>query len=177
MKPVLKKFLAWNLCCLIFFSGGCTSLDRIAFSSTRSLMESGIISFSAETDPVLARDSIAGSLRFLESLHVKNPRDPKTQVLLARALFSYIFGYVEDSDPLRAVHLYKRGFEVAVKSLGGKDFFLRSTSNEFENLLKKRIHSLHENYFWAAIHYACWIRLDKSDLEALGQIQKLKIIA
>ena len=137
-------------------------------------MESSFTSFYAEEDPVLAREAAASNLKLLDGLCTRYPKDVSLQILSAKAFFSYAFGYVEEENPERAGKLYYRGFLSAVKVLGGEEVFTRMDMDLFKEKSRKEFNRYFESYFWAALNFAAWMNLNKSDPVALAHRGKVE---
>ena len=169
--PVLKIF-----CCfpLFFLLSGCLILDGLTRKAARGIAESSFISFYAEEDPLLAREAAASNLKLLDGLCTRYPQDVSLQILSAKAFFSYSFGYVEEESPERAARLYYRGFLSAAQALGGEEVFTRMEMDLFKSKSKKEFKRYFESYFWAALNFAAWMNLNKSDPVALTHRDKVE---
>ena len=174
MKTIPKSLF---LAILLLALHGCAFLEKQATRASESLLDSEYEAFLSEEDPLLAKEASAGNLKLIDGLLLKDPDNKKLQVLSSQALFSYSFGYVEGSDDARAAHFYLRGLERASQSLGGKDVFLNLDIAEFQKKCEKEISISFENYFWSAINLAAWVNLNKSDLSALNNREKIEIVA
>ncbi len=167
----LKFFCCFSLC---FLLSGCLIPDRFTRRAVKEIVESSFTSFYAEEDKDLAREAAASNLKLLDGLCIRYPQDVSLQVLSARAFFSYSFGYVEEENPERAGKLYYRGFLSAVKAIGGEEVFTRMDMDLFKSKSRKEFSRYFESYFWAALNFAAWMNLNKSDPVALTHREKVE---
>lgn len=177
MKNMNRHY--WGLrifCCfsLSFLLSGCSLLDGFTRKAIKGIVESSFTSFYAEEDVLLAREAAASNLKLLDGLCTRYPKDGSLQILSAKAFFSYSFGYVEEENPERASKLYYRGFLSAVKAIGGEEVFTCMDMDLFKSKSEKEFKRYFESYFWAALNFAAWINLNKSDPVALTHRDKVE---
>lgn len=171
--PALKILFSFPI---FFLLSGCVLVDGVARRTVKGILESSFSSFYAEEDLTLAREASASNLKLLEGLCTRYPKDTSLQVLCAKAFFSYSFGYVEEENPERASKLYYRGFLSAAKAIGGEEAFTRMNFDDFKIRSQKEFKRRFESYFWAALNFAAWVNLNKSDPVALTHRGKIEWI-
>ncbi len=155
------------------------SIQKIAVNATSSIIDNTLTAIYEESDRKLAQDSIAGFLKMLEGL-LKS--DPDNRKLLRRAVegyTGYTLGFVEDYDEERAIVFYRRARDFGRRLLSRDSSIksaLKSNLDEFELALQTRSRSDIPDLFWAANAWGSYIKTNPSDLSALADMGKVKVL-
>ncbi len=155
------------------------SIQKIAVNATSSIIDNTLTAIYEESDRKLAQDSIAGFLKMLEGL-LKS--DPDNRKLLRRAVegyTGYTLGFVEDYDEERAIVFYGRARDFGRRLLSRDSSIksaLKSNLDEFELALQTRSRSDTPDLFWAANAWGSYIKTNPSDLSALADMGKVKVL-
>jgi len=168
------KILVGTLLISLTFSG-CKTFDQVALRSSTQILEGQYQSFLSEEDPQLAREAAAGNVKLVEGMLIQDPENPKLQTLAAKVFFSYAFSYVKEEDTLRAGRLYLRGLKAGAGVLGGETLFLTQSVEDFQKMCEQKLPESLESLFWCTLNFASWADLNKSDLKALNNQEKVKI--
>ncbi len=156
--------------------GGC-SIERFAVRSTIGIVENTLISIEAETDLILAEQSIASNLKLLEGLIRSDPRNRRLLLLAARGFTSYALGFVEESDPGRAAALYLRARDYGMQGLAlNRDVnaMLTLPFDEFEREIDKISDPDLPFLFWTANAWAGAIQLDIGEPVSLASLPRVE---
>ncbi|EKD26172.1 MAG: hypothetical protein ACD_79C01327G0003, partial [uncultured bacterium] len=154
---------------------GCFFLEKVALKSTQNILDSQYQSFLSEEDSLLAREAAAGNIKMIDGLLLKSPNDANLQLLSSKACFSYAFGYIEPENEQRASNFYLRGLNRAASKMGGDKIFFDMKFPEFEKKCIKDMPKLLEHYFWGVLNFSCWVNLNKSDINALNNRNKIEL--
>jgi len=142
-------------------ASGC-SIRTIAVRTTADLVSRGIPAFYEESDPQLGAESMPGQLKLLEVLLRSDPNNPLLLAALTEAYAGYAFLFIEDKNPDRAAHLYKRAADYGLRLLKPK--------KEFDIWLDQTGQGDVAGLYWTASALAGWANLDLSNPDALAKI-------
>jgi hypothetical protein len=161
---------------ILIFLSGC-SIERLAVRSTIGFIENSLISIEEETDLILAEQSIASNLKLLEGLIKSDPRNRKLLILAARGYTSYALGFVEETDPERAVHLYMRARDYGIRGLNLDRDFNRLLTLPFEDF-EREVAGIPDRdipfLFWTANAWAGAIQLAFGDPVLLASLPRVE---
>jgi hypothetical protein len=169
------RSIPFILTMLILF-GGC-SIERLAVRSTIGFVENSLIAIEEESDLVLAEQSIASNLKLLEGLIKSDPRNRKLLILAARGYTSYALGFVEESDPERAVRLYLRARDYGLRGLNLDRDFSSLLTLPFEDFEQKMSDIPDRDIpflFWTANAWAGAIQLEFGNPELLASLPRVE---
>lgn len=151
---------------------GC-SLNTIALRSTTALMDRGLATYYEESDPQLARDALASQLKFVEGLLQSDPKNGRLNRLAAEGFGSYVFLFLEDTQPERAKALYRRGRDYALRSLGARPALAgldALTPDALEGALQAARREDVPALFWAAFCWSGAINLSRDSPSAVAEL-------
>ena len=154
---------------------GC--FQQIAVGSLTGIMEDGFVVLNEEEDLALAGASIASNLKLLESVLRSDPDNRRLLLMACQGYASYALGFVEDSDPARALKFYRRGFEFGLRLFpagGAIGKALRSDPSGLEAALARASAPDVPAVFWTAVALGSAISLDLTSPDALADLPKVE---
>lgn len=149
--------------------------------------------FYAENDLELARRGLEANLKLLDVFQHTNPNNPILKTMLAQAYGGYGYIFVEtdmissnDKEKIkyhqsRAIDFYTRGKNFGLSVLMEENSSLRKAiqKNDFA-LLMSSAKSLGKSdlytLFWTCFNWALLINIDKTNVDEIAQLPKLKIL-
>lgn len=162
-----------------FLLGAC-STGQIVARGAAPLIDHGVTAMNRETDLELARASIPANIKMIDALLLADPGNVSYRVQAAMGLYGYAMGFVEDSDPARAVHLYRRALdhaEVALAAAGIAPGALKGSSPDaLDRALAKLDARAVPALFWAASSWAKWIELQLDDPARLAELPRAEAL-
>lgn len=154
MKRILAAAIAAPLL------AGC-SLNRTAARVTSGVIDTGLGSVFAQSDPQYAREALPGNLQLMEILIANDPGNRGLLVNAAQGFCGYAFMFLEDGAPERASGFYLKGQAYAEKALRGR---------EPAQARKKDVPAL----FWATFCKASYININRDKPEAIAEIPSIE---
>jgi hypothetical protein len=171
----MKKLLILPSLLFLLFQISACSVSQVTVRASMPLVEGGISAMNRENDLELARLAIPANISLIEGMLVKDPNNENLHLYAAQAYYGYAFGFVEDTDPLRASRLYKRGFSHAKQVLLNKGLSEQLLTEELDKL-QLTVDKLGDNtvpaLFWAASCWAKSIDLNRDKASSLAQLPK-----
>ena len=162
-----------------FLLGAC-STGQIVARGAAPLIDHGVTAMNRETDLELARASIPANIKMIDALLLADPGNVSYRVQTAMGLYGYAMGFVEDSDPARAVHLYRRALdhaEIALAAAGIAPEVLKGSSPDaLDRALAKLDARAVPALFWAASSWAKWIELQLDDPARLAELPRAEAL-
>lgn len=171
----MKNYL--NLALLLYTLSqlSACSISQLTVRAAMPLIDGGVIAMNMESDLELANSAIPANLSLIEGMLVKDPDNKTLRQYAAQAYYGYAFGFVEDSDPVRAAKLYERGFHHAKHVLLARGLSEQALNGTLEEL-QKSIDKLNKNalpaLFWSASCWAKSIDLNRHKAQNLAQLPK-----
>ncbi|QPJ65410.1 MAG: hypothetical protein G3M78_08410 [Candidatus Nitrohelix vancouverensis] len=162
------------LICFFIFGSGC-SVRQMVSEWSLPLVADQVESMRAESDLILARESIPSNLKIMEGLLKGDPKNVNLLEYLAEGFCSYAFSYVRDEDPARASVLYARGKDYALRALDQPQMAglpPAEFAGAIEGFGAKRLPAL----FWLGQCWGEWLTLNLSSPSAFADISKLEIL-
>lgn len=161
---------------LIFFVCGCTT-QQMAVRMALPLVEVQVRSIQEEGDPYLAEAAIPASLKMMEGFLQEDRDNPVLLTRLAEGFCGYAFSFLEESDPDRAVALYRRGRDYAFRAVAaqtGSNVLQGSGREEFDAALAGMNEAQVASLFWLGQCWAGWLNLSLDNPVAFADITKLE---
>ena len=151
------------------------SVSQITVRAAMPLIDGGVVAVNQETDLQLAQSAIPGNISLIEGMLVSDPNNNKLSLYAAQAYYGYAFGFVEDTDPVRAAELYHRGYLHARNVLIEQGISEQVLDGELENL-QEHISRLGKSsvpaLFWTASCWAKAIDLNRDKAKSLAQLPR-----
>lgn len=169
--------------CIAFLSflaltTGCNS-TKFMVDSMDPLMEKMNAAVNKHTDVEMVKDAMPAALIQLDGMIEASPDNKKLLVRTAEGYNGYSFVFVEGKDNKRAMKLYYRSFQYALRALKQKKKFAEAFDGpigEFEASLdvfgKKDVPAL----FWTASSWLSWAGLNVDDPEIFLALPKIKVM-
>jgi hypothetical protein len=169
------------------------STNRLVVNLTSDVIKEGLPTFYAEKDLELARRGLEANLKLLDVFQHTNPDNPVLKTMLAQAYGGYGYIFVEtdmistdDKEKKkyhqdRAIDFYTRGkdFGLSVLMEYNSRFKKAIQQNDLASLMtaagsfgKSDIYPL----FWTCFNWALLINIDKTNVDEIAQLPKLKIL-
>ncbi|MBI5462734.1 MAG: hypothetical protein HY941_11180 [Gammaproteobacteria bacterium] len=153
---------------------GC-STSQIVVRGAMPLMDGGFTAMNRETDLELARDAIPATLKMLEGMSIKDPRNTQLHLYLAQGFYGYSYSFVELKNPERAVALYTRCLEHAKAALTSQGFVPdpeRAALAELEQTLSTTTARQVPALFWSASCMAKRTDVHRTDPRSIAQLAR-----
>ncbi len=141
------------------------SMGKMVVQGTESVMDSSLETMNRETDLVLARDAMPANLKMLEGMLVEDPGNTEMRLYAAEGFYGYTYGFVENEDPERASHLYRRCYLHALQALQESGVHVdpaTSTPGELEKAVAAAGSSAVPALFWTASCLGKWIDMNRN---------------
>jgi hypothetical protein len=173
---VIRPALITALLATLLFQG---CFQQIAVGSLTGIMEDGFAVLNEEPDLGLAEASIASNLKLIESVLRSDPDNRRLLLMACRGYASYALGFVEDTDPARALGFYRRalGYGLRLFPAGGSlGKALRSEPARLGDALSRAADSDVAGLFWTGIAWGSAISLDLTNPDALADLPKVEAV-
>ncbi len=141
------------------------------------LVEVQVRSIQEEGDPYLAEAAIPASLKMMEGFLREDRDNPVLLTRLAEGFCGYAFSFLEESDPDRAVALYRRGRDYAFRAVAaqtGSNALQDSVREEFDAALAGVNEAQVASSFWLGQCWAGWLNLSLDNPVAFADITKVE---
>lgn len=164
------------LACVQLFLSGCSTGQLVARGAS-PLIDYGMEAMNRETDLELARDSMPANLKMIEALLLADPANSAYRIQAAMGFYGYALGFVEASDPDRAVALYLRARDHALAALeqaGLPQAELTGDMAQLDAALGKLDRHAVPALFWAASAWAKCIELQLDDPARLDELPRVE---
>jgi len=154
-----KKFLLFIIIIPIFMSGCLATRTKMVVDGMKPFLDKMKIAMNKTDDFELVRDSMPPGLMQLESFLEISPHNEDLLVRTSEAYNSYAFAFVEDTDKSRAVKLYQKSKNFALRALQlNKTFSIDNKQNQeaFKSSIKK-----FKKYNVPALFFLCssWLQI------------------
>lgn len=164
-------------------------MKKMATNVLGKIATDGIVAVEGEEDVAFARESAPSLIKTLEVFRQGNPKDVRSNVLLAQSYGQYAFGFLEEDlmrlgegAPERAAAraqadlFYRRGLEFGRTALAargmGKAF--DSPFPDFKRALAKTGRKDVPALFWTAFNWANWLNLHLDDPSAIADLPRIE---
>ena len=171
----MKKILQLGSILFIISTLSACSINQLTVRAAMPLIDGGVIAVNQETDLKLAESAIPGNISLIEGMLISDPNNESLRLYAAQAYYGYAFGFVEDTDPVRAAELYHRGYLHARHALLEDGLSARVLDGELNNLqedIDKLGKSSVPALFWTASCWAKSIDLNRDKATSLAQLPK-----
>jgi tetratricopeptide (TPR) repeat protein len=163
LKPVLLIFAATL--------PGCFSTQQLVSEKTSSLFQEVAISAGRQSDVALVRSGTPAYLMLIDGMIRSYPENPELLLAGAKAYASYA-SVLEEDEQGRAVYLYERGKQYAVKSLGLNPLFKEAMGKPLD-VFQRSLDQARKNdvptLFWVSSVWGSWIASSESP-EAMADL-------
>lgn len=147
----------------IFVSGCESTRTKMLVDGMGHFLDKMKVSMNKMNDVELVRDSLPTALIQLEGFLEISPNNYDLLVRVSEAYYGYVFAFVEDKDKPRAIKLYQKSKNYALKALKkNKSFCIdQNLSQEDFSLSLKKL----KRYQVPAMFFLCssWLKLLKLD--------------
>ena len=166
------------------------STTKITVALTSDVLKEGLPAFYQEEDYELARSGLESNLKLLEVFLNADKKNKTLKRLLAQAFGGYTFIFLEtdllkEKNSLkrkriieRAIKFYVRERNYGLSVLSVKDDFKTAMAKNNMTLLKQASYNItdKEGLFWTIFNWALLINLNKSSVDTISGLPKLKIL-
>jgi len=170
-----KSLVVWLIFILLL---NCSS-SRMVIYSINDIIDSIIQALYEESDPMLAKLSIASNIKLLEGLIKTDPENEKLLLIASEAFFSYARGFIEQDDKHRTEEFYKRGKYYALRVLNKEIEFNDVIKNDLA-VYEKAISTMDEKnipaLFWFGANWGGIINLNRNSPENLIDLPRVQAI-
>ncbi len=171
----MKKILQLGAILFIISTLSACSINQLTVRAAMPLIDGGVVAVNQESDLKLAESAIPGNISLIEGMLISDPDNETLRLYAAQAYYGYAFGFVEDTDPVRAAELYHRGYLHARHALLETGLSVQALDGELENLqthIDKLGNSSVPALFWTASCWAKSIDLNRDKARSLAQLPK-----
>lgn len=139
------------------------------------MIEGGMLALYRETDLLMAQAAMPANIELMEGMIINSPNNKNLRNYAAQAYYGYAYGFIEDNNPKRAAHFYRRGLNHALYNLQQSGISETLLSGKLISLQDK-INMLDEDevpaLFWAASNWAKWIDHNRDKTDAIADLPK-----
>lgn len=157
---------------------GC-STEQVAARMAFPLVQGQYQSLNEEADVILAEQAMPANLKMLEGMLKSDESQIPVLNKLAEGFCGYAFGFVEDKDPKRAINLYLRGENYALRSLpkstDGKELSTLGLE-DLQSTLQRMDGASLPGLYWFGQCWAGWLMLNFDNPQAYADISRLEIL-
>ena len=169
-RKLLQRFLPLALVTVVMLSG-CFSPQKLVTEKTSSLFQEVAISAGRQSDLALVRSGIPAYLMLIDGMIRSYPENPELLLAGAKAYASYA-SVLEEDEQGRAIYLYERGKQYAVKSLSLNPLFREAMGKPleaFQRSLDQARKTDVPTLFWVGSVWGSWIASSESP-EAMADL-------
>jgi len=114
---------------VVYWISGCALTSKLAIGTIEPILDATVQSAYRAGDIETIRQGIPGNLLILRGLCESDPGNEQMRTSAVQLYFSYVQGFVEETDPARAARLYEEGMELGLEGLRRKGWFRRADSS------------------------------------------------
>jgi len=171
MNALIKRlFFVW----IISQLGAC-SIAELTVKASMPMIEGGMLALNRETDLQLAEDAMPANIELMEGMLINAPNNSELRNYAAQAYYGYAYGFIEDTNKVRAANFYKRGLNHALYNLSNEGLSKKILSGDLSNL-QSELNSLGKDdvasLFWAASNWAKWIDHNRDQATAIADLPR-----
>ena len=162
---------------LVLLTSGCSIRQMVVRSATDPIIDGGFKAMMAEDDLELARTSLESNLKLVEGLLASDPGNNRLRLIASQGFTAYALGFVEDTDPGRAVRLYLRGRNYGNRWLmdeQGIDLLSIDNFETFENTVAELPDDAVPGVFWMANAWASSLMLSLTDISSISNLPRVE---
>ena len=159
MRQTLVRGLKPLLLIFALTLPGCFSPQKMVSEKASSLFQEVAISAGRQSDVALVRSGTPAYLMLIDGMIRSYPENPDLLLAGAKAYASYA-SVLEENEQERAVYLYERGKEYAVKSLSLNPLFKEAMGKPldvFQRSLEQARKADVPTLFWVGSVWGSWI--------------------
>ena len=171
MRQTLVRGLKPLLLLSTLMLSGCFSPQKMVTEKASSLFQDVAISAGRQSDVALVRSGTPAYLMLIDGMILSYPENPELLLAGAKAYASYA-SVLEEDEQSRAVYLYERGKQYAVKSLGLHPLFkdaMGKPLDVFQASLEQARKTDVPTLFWVGSVWGSWIASAES-AEAMADL-------
>lgn len=150
-------------------------MARLTVRASMPMIEGGIQALYMEPDLELAKSAFPPNIELLEGMLINDPENELLHTYAAQAYYGYTFGFIEDSDKIRASNFYYRGFRHGLKALHDYGLSANAFTGEL-NTIEAEINNLDKDavpaMFWTASCLAKWIDMNRDNPHSIAELPK-----
>jgi len=160
MKFIKKSIYYILVCFIIICLTSCESVrTKMVVDGMSPILEKMKISMNKNNDFELVRDSMPASIIQLEGFVEVSPNNTDLLIRTSEAYYSYAFSFIEDVDKQRALKLYTKARQLALRALTCHKSFIigkGQTNDAFISSL-----NAFNAYYVPALFYLCgsWMQM------------------
>ena len=151
------------------------SMAKITVRASMPMIEGGITAINRENDLLLAEAAMPANIELMEGMLINDPNNDTLRTYAAQAYYGYSFGFIEDTNPVRASRLYYRGFKHGIMALeehGLSNTDIVGPLDTLQAVINKMDRDATAALFWTASCLAKWVDLNRDNAQSIAQLPK-----
>lgn len=162
---------------LTLVSLGSCNFARLVADNAPPMMDDQTLAFYREASLKQAREAAPSMLKMLDGFIVSSPDNPALLIRGAALYCGTALVLIEDEDPEYASHMYRRGYDYAIRALSKEvddlEQLLRGPVGNLADALKELDDDVVGPVFWSGSCLGGWMNLNLEDVEAMAEIPKV----
>jgi len=157
---------------------GC-SMGQMVVRGSQTILDSGVAAMNRETDLQLAAAAIPANLKLVEGMLIEDPENRALLLFAAEGFYGYSYGFVELEDKARAVALYRRCYDYALRALALDGIHIDPRTAAAESLQAATAGAGEASVpalFWAASCMAKDIDLNRDNVASIAGLSNAAVL-
>lgn len=172
----MRKSVVLFIAATAIAAGSC-NFAKIVADNAPPMMDDQTLAFYREASLKQARESAPALLKLLDGFIISSPRNSQLLIRGAALYCGFALVLIEDEDTEYASHLYRRGYDYAIRALSEEmenlDQLLRGPVGDLAAALKELDKDSVGPVFWSGGCLGGWMNLNLDDVEAMAEIPKV----
>ncbi len=159
---------------LMLLVSGC--VQTIAIRTVGGILDYGMEAFYEEGDLQLAHEALGSNLKLIEALIKGDPENEQLLLMASQGFSAYSLAFVDGDSAERAVELYVRARDYALRILKEDEGFAAALTGDVQTF-RRAVEALGEDdvpaVFWAAFGWGSAINLSRTDPAMIADLPRV----